>query len=458
MTNLLHPEPLPATAALCDFVAGLGLDDVPPEVLHQATRCLIDWLGVTLDGASDPGVDMFLDVSEEAGGAGTATVIGRDRTTSVLFAALINGYSAHVEDYDDTYNPGATTVHGSAPVWPVIAALAETRTTTGAEALLAFVAGFETQVRVARAAGPSHYDRGWHVTGTVGHLGAAAAASRLLRLPASVTANALGTAGTQAAGLKEVYGSMGKALHPGKAASDGLLSALLAQRGFTSSPTIVEGPRGFLNVLSDDPDPREATEELGSRWTLPDDGFKFYACGSLIHPTIECVLALRAQENLSPDDVVGIEARVHDYVSWVTAKRDLRSGLDGKFSIFHGAAVALVDGRAGLEQFSDARVAADDVAAVRERVTIVADHDMAKDAARVEITTADGRRLVHSVAHNKGTPGNPLTDEEIGEKFLDLAAPVLGDAAARRLLDTCWGVRDVPDFADVVRSCRPGRR
>ncbi len=170
------------------------------------------------------------------------------------------------------------------------------------------------------------------------------------------------------------------------------------------------------------------------------------------------MVALRAQEDLSPADVVSIEALVHDYVSWVTTKRDLRSGLDGKFSIFHGAAVALVDGRAGPEQFSDVHVAADDVRAVRERVTIVADPQMAKDAARVEITTTDGRRLVHSVAHNKGTPGNPLTDDEMGEKFLDLATPVLGDSAARRLHDTCWSVRDVPDFAEIVRSCRPGAR
>lgn len=423
-------------------------------MLHQAKRCLVDWLGVTLDGAHDPGVGMLLDVASETGGAGSSTVIGRHRTVGTLFAALVNGFSAHVEDYDDTYNPGATTVHGSAPVWPVVAALSERAVTTGADALLAFVAGFEAQVRLARAAGASHYDRGWHVTGTVGHVGAAAAASRLLGLSPAATTAALGTAGTQAAGLKEVYGSMGKALHPGKAAMDGLLSALLARRGFTSTPSIVEGPRGFLSVMSADPQIHEVTEGLGTRWTLPDNGFKFYACGSLIHPTIECVLALRSQNGLSPDDVVGIEARVHDYVSWVTAKRQLASGLDGKFSIFHGAAVALVDGRAGLEQFTDARVAAADVAAVRERVTIVPDPGMAKDASCVVITLADGRGLTHTVDHNKGTPDNPLTDDEIGEKFLDLATPVLGGATANRVLDVCWAAEDVPDFADVVRSCR----
>jgi len=414
----------------------------------------VDWLGVTLNGSADPGVAMMLDVAAEAGGTGDATVLGRRSTISPLQAAMVNGYAAHVEDYDDTYNPGETTVHGSASVWPVVAALSELEQTSGADALAAFVVGFEVQVRLARAAGPSHYDRGWHVTGTVGHVGAAAAAARLLGLSPAATTAAMGTAGTQAAGLKEVYGSMGKALHPGKAATDGLLSALLARRGFTSTSTIVEGKRGFLSVLSDDPRVEEVTEELGSRWTLLDDGFKFYACGSLIHPTIECVLALRAAHGLSPDDVVGIQARVHDYVSWVTAKRELASGLDGKFSIFHGAAVALVDGRAGLQQFTDARVAAAEVAAVRDRVTIVSDPTMAKDAARVEITLTDGRTLVHAVEHNKGTPGNPLTDDELGEKFLDLASPVLGAEASARLLQTCWRAESAADFGEIVRACR----
>lgn len=447
---------LPATAALSEFVAGLALHEVPPHVVHQAKRCLIDWLGVSLLGAHDPGVEMLLSVAKDVGGAGSSTVIGRNGSVGMLFAALINGFSAHVEDYDDTYNPGTTTVHGSAPVWPVVAALSEREVTTGADALLAFIVGFETEIRLARAAGPSHYDGGWHVTGTVGHVGAAAAAARLLRLTPEVTVAALGTAGTQAAGLKEVYGSMGKALHPGKAAMDGLLSALLAREGFTSTSSILEGPQGFLEVLSSAPALGEITEGLGTRWTLPENGFKFYACASLVHPTIECVLALRAQHGLSPESVVSIEAKVHDYVSWVTAKRELRSGLDGKFSIFHGAAVALVDGKAGLEQFTDARVAAPDVAAVRARVKIVSDPEMAKDAATVVLTLTDGRRLTHTVAHNKGTPGNPLSDDEISEKFVDLAAPALGRTSALRLLETCWTVEDIPDFAEIIRLS--GRR
>lgn len=234
---------------------------------------------------------------------------------------------------------------------------------------------------------------------------------------------------------------------------DGLLSAMLAQRGFTSTDTIVEGRRGFLHVLSGEPAVDEVTDGLGTRWMLPDNGFKFYACGSLIHPTIECVLALRSQHGLTADVVSCIEARVHDYVSWVTAKRELRSGLDSKFSIFHGAAVALVDGRAGLDQFTDARIDDPVVEAVRQRVRIVPDPGMAKDAATVVITLTDGRQVTYSVTHNKGTPGSPLTDDEMAQKFLDLAEPVLGRDDAGSVLAACWDVEMLDDMGQLIRRC-----
>ncbi|MBA3430036.1 MAG: MmgE/PrpD family protein, partial [Actinobacteria bacterium] len=173
-----------ATSELSTFVVGLGKADIPVEVMHQAKRCLIDWLGVTLAGSADPSAEVLGAVFDELGSDRTATVLGTGRKTTLLFAALANGFSAHVLDYNDTYNPARTTVHGSAPVWPVVIALSEVGQVDGRRGLAAFVAGFETQVRIALAAGPSHYEAGWHVTGTVGHFGAAAAASSLLRLDA----------------------------------------------------------------------------------------------------------------------------------------------------------------------------------------------------------------------------------------------------------------------------------
>jgi len=443
-----------ATSELSGFVAGLDTRAIPAEVTHQAKRCLIDWLGVTLAGSADPSAKVLWEVSDELGSDRTATVLGTGRRTTLLLAALSNGYAAHVLDFDDTYNPARTTVHGCAPVWPVVIGLGEVDRVDGRRALAAFVAGFETQVRVALAAGPAHYEVGWHVTGTVGHLGAAAAASSLLRLDAGQVANALGAAGTQAAGLKGVYGSMGKALHPGKAAMDGLLAAFLARRGFTASTSILESERGFLRVLSTDPDPQLVTAGLGEQWTLLDDGFKPYACGSLTHPTIEAVIGLREAHQLEPDQIESIQATVNDYVSWVTGKAEPTTGLEGKFSIFHSAAVAAVDGAASIRQFTDERVNDPVVAGMRDRVSIVVDDDLPKDAATVELVLTDARRLTSHVLHNKGTPDKPMTDSEIEAKFTELAAPRIGRDAAHRLVETCWHVDELTDVADIARMAQ----
>jgi 2-methylcitrate dehydratase PrpD len=443
-----------ATAELSDFIAELDISKIPDEVLRQAKRCLVDWLGVTLAGSGDPSVGVLCSVCDELDSDRTVTVIGRGRRAAPLFAALINGYMAHVLDYDDTYNPERTTVHGSAPVWPVVIGLSERRTVRGCEALAAFVAGFETEARIALAAGPAHYEAGWHVTGTVGHFGAAAAAASVLRLEPAQVANALGAAGTQAAGLKGVYGSMGKALHPGKAAMNGLLAALLAHRGFTASASILEDERGFLQVLSPAPDPELVTDGLGKEWILPDNGFKPYACGSLTHPTIEAAITLRRQHDFAPERIASIEATVNGYVSWVTAKQEPATGLEGKFSIFHCVSVALVDGAARVRQFEDRRVNDPRVVNLRERVSIVVDDDLPKDAASLSITLTDGRRLTCEVKHNKGTPANPMNDEEIEAKFVDLAAGRIGPEVARAVVAKCWRLEDCDDVAEIAHLCR----
>jgi 2-methylcitrate dehydratase PrpD len=440
------------TAELAEFVAGLGSDDIPDDVQHQAKRALIDWVGVTLAGSAEPSVSLLIETARRIDRSDGATIIGTGVKSGLLNAALVNGFASHVLDFDDTYNPARTTVHGCAPVWPVVLALAERARTPGARALLAFVAGFESEVRVALSAGPAHYEAGWHVTGTVGHFGAAAAAARLLGLDGSRTAHALGAAGTQASGLKGVYGSMGKALHPGKAAMDGMLAALLAERGFDASTTILEAKHGFLNVLSPDPEPEAITRGLGEVWKLREDGFKPYACGSLMHPTIEAVIHLMESNELEPTDVVAIEATVNDYVSWVTAKPTPATGLEGRFSIFHAAAVACIDRKASVRQFTDERVKNADVATMRERVTISVDDTMGKDAASVTIRTANGEHI-HSVPHNKGTHERPMSDEEIEAKFLNLATTRISERSAREVCALCWELDQVEDVAQIVDLC-----
>ena len=436
--------------SLARFVTDLSTPTVPAEVIHQAKRCLLDHLGVGLAGSRDPSARIVHAAAARIGCRGGAHMLGTSVQASAPMAALANGVAAHVFDYDDTFNPGDTTVHASGAVWPAVLATASLRPTNGADALLAFVAGFETAVRVALAAGPSQYDAGWHVTGTVGHIGAAVAAARVLGADIAQTTAALGTGATQAAGMKAVYGSMGKSLHAGKAASDGVLSGVLSVEGFTSSPTAIEGHRGFLHLFSADPAPDRCVDGLGSTWTLPDNGFKAHACGSLTHPSVDAVLWLRDQHRIDPDDVDVVDVHAHDYVVTTTGIKEPADGLESKFSIYHCVAVALVDGRAGLGQFTTEKAHDPKVLSLRGRVRVHHDPDQDKDSAAVVITLVDGRTFRHEVEHNKGTPGNPMDDAELEAKFLDCAAPVVGAGVAQRIAALCWSLDEQEDVTDLM--------
>ncbi|MGB3355333.1 MAG: MmgE/PrpD family protein [Mycobacterium sp.] len=446
------------SAELAAFAAELRVEDLPPEVVHQATRCLIDWLGCTLAGsATDEAARVRAGIAalDPGDGSRTAAIAGTRQRAGAGYAALANGIAAHLLDFDDTFNPDRTTIHGSAPLWPAIAAAAELVPVNGTAAIAAFVAGFEVQTRVAVAAGPGHYDVGWHVTGTVGHIGAAVATSRLLGLSAAETLAALGTGATQSAGMKVVYGSTGKSIHAGKAAMDGLLSGFLARDGITSSPESIEGHRGFLHLFSPDPAPGRALEGLGETWYLPRDGFKPYACGSLTHPPAQALLELRTEHGFSADDVVSVDAYVHDYVKTTTGATEPRTGLQGKFSIYHVLAAALADGAASTAQFTDERVNAPEVVRLREIVAVHVDEEQSKDSARVVVTLRDGRSLARHVAHNLGTPDNPMTDGQLEDKYHGLAAPVLGVARSRQLAQTAWQLGELADIVDVVALAVP---
>jgi 2-methylcitrate dehydratase PrpD len=446
------------SAALAAFASGVRVENLPDDVVHQAVRCLVDWLGCTIAGAVTPECGRVRAAirAMDPDGSGAAGIVGTRERASAGQAALANGIAAHVLDFDDTFNPDRTTIHGSAPLWPAIAAAGELTAVSGTVAVEAFVAGFEVQTRVAIAAGAGHYDVGWHVTGTVGHIGAAVATARLLGLSPGQTLAALGTGATQSAGMKVVYGSMGKSLHAGKAAMDGLLSGFLARDGFTSSTKPIEGHRGFLHLFSPDPSPERAVEGLGDTWYLPRDGFKPYACGSLTHPPAQALLELRSEHGLTAADVASIDAYVHDYVKTTTGLAEPRTGLEGKFSVYHVLAVALADGAAFLDQFTDERVADPEVVQVRNRVHVHVDPGQNKDSARVVLTLHDGRTLERHVAHNLGTPDNPMTDQQLEDKFSALAAPILGQVRTGELAEVCWKLLELNDIRALLSLTVPG--
>jgi 2-methylcitrate dehydratase PrpD len=439
-----------ATVQLARWVtASRGLD-LPPEVVRQAKRALVDWLGVTIGGAHDASVEAMTRVVLPMARGESASLLGRSELTNPHAAALINGQAAHVLDFDDTLMSPETTLHGCAPIFPAAMALAESQSASGLELLRAFVLGFEVAARVALAAGKPHYDAGWHVTGTTGHLGAAAAAGTLIGLTNQQLTQAFGIAATQASGLKEVYGSSSKALHAGRAASDGLLAALLAAEGFTGGTTVLDGRFGFLNLFSTEPRPERLTEDLGERWLILDDGFKPYACGSLVHAAIDAAIAIGRQHRPRPTEIESISARVHWHVASTTGKTELNSGLDGKFSTAHCLAVALIDQAVGPAQFTDERVFDPLVAELRQRVTLDVDDLCGRDEATVTVTLRDGSVYEHTTEHASGTAENPVSDDTLSDKLLGLVIPRLGEERAHKLLETAWQADTLTSAAQLA--------
>jgi len=438
----------PVLDALVEFALGLEPAALPVDVVDAAERSLTDWLGTALRGAAEPLAGAIAAVIDAAGGAPQATVVGRRHRTSALFAALANGAQSHALDFDDTHLPSI--VHGAAPVAPVVLALGEWRHRSGAEALAAFVAGFEVETRIGRVLGRRLTDRGWHVTGVLGHFGAAAAAGKLLGLGRADLAHALGIAGTQAAGLTQSFGTMSKPLHPGKAAMNGLLAALLAREGFTGSTAILDGPGSLPDTFLGLSEIGRAVEDLGKRFEILDNSTKLYAACHLTHATVDAARAIRARSAPAAEAIEAVHCRVHPLVLKVADHRAPRTGLEAKFSVTFCAALGLVRGEAGEAEFADQALGRPDVAAVMARVTPEADETLEIGAARMTVRLTDGRALEASVAAARGTPGSPATRGDVEEKFRRLAEVVLPAEGVGRLITMLRGLRDLPDVAGIA--------
>jgi 2-methylcitrate dehydratase PrpD len=443
------------TERLAQFVAERAAGAYPTAAAHAGRRTVANAVALGAGAATHPAVTSVAEFASALGGEGNASVLGTDMRLPVQWAALVNGIAVHVEDFDDTHLE--TVVHPGAPVVPAALALAEHLDASGRELLDAVVLGVEVALRVALAAGPGHFDRGWHLTGTAGHFGAAAAAARVLGLDRDATANALGIAGTQAAGLQVALGSMTKPLHPGKAAMNGVEAALLASRGLTGPTDVVEARRGFAFVTSPDPHPDRATAELGERWEVERNAFKPYACGIVSHPAIDAALAIRKGVR-SPSDVVAITVRVNPVVLDVMGVEDPRDGLQSKFSVYHCVAVGLLDGAAGPAQYSDERATADDARATRALVTVETDAGIARDEAWIRARLAEGRDIEHHVEHARGSEARPLTDDELGEKARLVAGPALGEDKADALTALALRLDELQHASTLAAAARPDSR
>jgi 2-methylcitrate dehydratase PrpD len=379
-----------------------------------------------------------------------ATVLGRQERFDPLHAALLNGISSHVLDFDDTHLK--TVIHPAGPVASAILALAEVRPTTGRDFLNALVLGVEAECRIGNAVYPAHYDVGWHITGTTGVFGAAAAAGKLLGLDEQRLLWAFGLAATQPVGLRDMFGTMTKSFHPGRAAQNGLTAALLAASGFTSAEAAIEAKRGWAHVLSTERDLSQITTDLGKSYEILLNTYKPFACGIVLHPVIDGCIELRNQHRLAAEAIESIALTVNPLVLELTGKRTPRTGLESKFSVYHACAVAFIAGAAGERQFSDRAAQDAQVIALRERVTATVESTMPAEAARIDVQLHDGRRFRTVVRHAIGSSERPMTDADLEAKFAGLAEGIIPTERMHRVVELCWNLDNLDDVAELARA------
>jgi len=439
------------TRTLARFVAEHPSRGWSDAVEREAQRTFLNWVGCAVGAAKHEAIEAALAGVEMLQPAPQASVLGRSERVDMASAALLNGISSHTFDFDDTHLK--TIIHPAGPVASAALALAEHRGASGRALVDAMVLGIDVSCRIGNVMYPDHYDRGWHITGSTGMLGAAAACARLLGLDAERTTMALGIAASQPVGVREQFGTMTKPFHPGGAARAGLMSALLAKSGFTASPRALEAPRGFVQTVSPKYTWNEATDELGERFEISFNTYKPFACGIVIHPSIDASVQLRDQ-GVRPEDVERIELRVHSLVLELTGKKEPIDGLQAKFSVYHGCAAGLIFGRAGEPEFADAVVVRDDVVALRRKVVAMVDDAIDEAAADVTALLRDGRRVHVHVEHAIGSLQRPMSDEALEAKFRDQAEPVLGAARTAELIASC---REVGEHRDVKALCALSR-
>ncbi|MCW5632561.1 MAG: MmgE/PrpD family protein [Rubrivivax sp.] len=446
-----HHAP-PVTRLLAQFVARHPSRGWSDAVEREAHRTFMNWVGCAVGASQHETAEAALGAVLALQPAAQAGILGRRERVDMAGAALVNGITSHTFDFDDTHLK--TIIHPAGPVASAALALAERTGSSGRELIDALVLGIDVACRVGNAMYPEHYDRGWHITGSTGTLGAAAACARLLKLDEQKTAMALGIAASQPIGVREQFGTMTKPFHPGAAGRAGLMSALLAQHGFTASAKALEAPRGMMQTVSTKNDWSQITDELGDRFEISFNTYKPFACGIVIHPSIDACTRLRAQ-GVKADQVERIELKVHSLVLELTGKKEPADGLQAKFSVYHGCAAGLIFGRAAEDEYHDNVVNRADMVALRRKVVATVDDTIDEASADVTAFLADGQRMHVFVEHAVGSLANPMSDAQLEAKFTGMADAVLGAARCRELVAACRGVAKAPDLRALVRLATP---
>ena len=439
-----------AAARLAEFIVKTSLEDCPPEAIAQVRRAALDTLGVMLAGASEPVARIVRRVVRAEGGIALATVVGTTLKTSPGWAALANGAAGHAHDFDDTNF--ALLGHPSVPLLSTLLAAGEAEMVDGRTLVLGYVVGFEVSVALGAALNPDHYTRGWHATSSIGTLGCAAAAARLMGLDVVQTRHALALAASHASGLKENFGSMTKPYHAGHAARNGILAAQLAREGLTASETALEGKQGYVAAFGGSHALDGALERLGRVWNLVGSGIavKPYPSCALTHSAIDALIDLRAQHGLSARDVAAVQVGVTSVVPDVLAHARPTTALERKFSMQYCAAAAVAEGRVDFGSFAEGDVANPEVRELMERVAMVVDPRLPQGVeqhawSRVTVRLRDGRTLSTDARGARGHPDAPLSDAALNEKFLACARTVLSADEAVGIAEQLGHLEDIPD-------------
>ncbi|KAI7272795.1 hypothetical protein KC345_g7065 [Hortaea werneckii] len=418
-----------ATKNLATWACHLNPGTLPSTVKHAAARSLYNYLGCAVGGSRHPAVEKAYTTLEPFFGPASSTIYGHSGTkrTDAQHASLLNGIASHVHDYDDTHL--ATIIHPTGLVASALLAFAEYRGgVSGEDLLCALVAGIEASCKVGLAVWPSHYDIGWHITSSTGSIGAAVGVGKLMKLDEEQIAHAIGLAAVQVVGLREMFGSDTKSFHPGRAAQSGMMAALMAEKGYTSSLQALEAKRGWANVVAGGGTPKldHYIAELGEKWEIEANAFKPFPCGIVCHPAIDGCIQLHHEmqsKGFALDDIQRVEVRVHPLVLELTSKRKPKDGLEDS-----------------------------SVMSIRDRVETIPNEDVRADEAHLQIYFADGQTLAKHVKHAVGSLERPMTDDQLTEKFLGQATLVLGKAQAVATSDVAWAVAERSDVAAMLRD------
>jgi 2-methylcitrate dehydratase PrpD len=439
------------TQNLARFVVDTKWQDIPDTVRHEAKRALLNFFAVAIAGCRTGPVEIALKSLAEFSGGKQATIVGRRERIDALSAAFLNAAGANVFDYCDTHL--ATVIHPTAPLAPALLSAAELRRVSGPELLLAFVLGFEIECRVGGAISPGHYPKGWHITSTCGVFGAAAGAAKLLGLAEQQVVWALGNASTQSAGLCECLGWPAKSVSVGNAARNGLWSALLAEKGFEGPAEPIAGAQGFLAAMGEPPAWTALTDGLGKTWEVTNNSIKPYPAGFVIHPLLDCTLDWRRGNPAASVERVAV--RGNPLLLQRTDRPDIATGRESQVSLQHAVAAALVLGKAGLDQFTDACVNNPAVLEMRGKIEVASDPAISTIGVEMDFWTRDGKKHSVSTRAARGSSSNPLTDKEIEEKLRTEAAGWRPGHDIQPLIDAVWTLERSDDVSNLAAMTVP---